>query len=227
MLITIEEFLTRDEVARFRRQLDAADWQDGVQTAGALARSRKRNLQLADDAPPAISLGNEILRKAGSHPLFVSAALPRRIHPPRFNKYCDGGGYGSHIDSALMRLSDAGATIRSDLSVTLFLSEPDEYEGGELEIEGAFGVQSVKLAAGDMVIYLASNLHRVTPVTQGARLASFFWVESFVRDDGERTILFDLDQAIQGVTPAIGANDDNLVKMTGVYHNLLRRWALT
>ena len=225
MLIPVEEMLTRDEVAAFRARLDAAPWQDGLATAGTLARSVKRNLQLEDGSPLATELGNAVLRRLQANPLFVSAALPRRIYPPKFNRYVDGGTYGAHVDGALMEVPGTGVTVRSDLSATLFLSEPDEYEGGELQIEGPFGVQSVKLPAGDMILYPSSSLHRVTPVTRGARIASFFWIESLVRDDAARTLLFDLDRAIQGLTPALRADDPQLLSLTGVYHNLLRRWA--
>jgi PKHD-type hydroxylase len=227
MLIVIEDLLSKEEVARFRSELDTAAWEDGAKTAGSLAKSRKQNLQLDENDRVAVGLGEIILRKLGSHPLFISAALPKRIYPPKFNRYADGGVYHAHVDSALMRPARIDATIRSDLSATLFLSEPDDYDGGELEIEGPFGAQAVKLEAGSMVLYLASSLHRVTPVTRGARVASFFWIESLVRDDAERTLLFDLDQTIQGLTSTVGSADENLLKLSGVYHNLLRRWTIT
>lgn len=227
MLIPIAQVLNKDEVRQFRAHLDNATWQDGLTTAGTLARAIKRNLQLDDEAEPAISLGNHILRTLGNHPLFISAALPLRIYPPKFNCYTGGGTYGAHVDSALMQVPGTNITVRSDLSATLFLSEPDEYNGGELEIEGPFGVQAVKLEAGDMVLYPSSSLHRVTPVTRGARICSFFWIQSMVADEGARTLLFDLDQSIQGITPAVAADDPHLLKLTGVYHNLLRRWAAT
>lgn len=227
MLIVIEDLLSKEEVARFRAELDAAAWEDGAKTAGTLSKSGKRNLQLDEQDKTAVALGEIILRKLGANPLFISAALPRRIYPPRFNRYAGGGAYDAHVDSALMRPARADVTIRSDLSATLFLSEPDEYDGGELQIEGPFGAQAVKLEAGSMVLYLASSLHRVTPVTKGARTASFFWIESLVRDDGERTLLFDLDQTIQGLTRTVGPEDANLLKLSGVYHNLLRRWTIT
>jgi PKHD-type hydroxylase len=224
MLIAIEGVLAKDEVAAFRQRLDAEEWTDGAATAGAFARANKLNQQLEDNSPVAASLGEQILRRLASHPLFISSALPSRIYPPKFNRYADGGTYGAHVDSALMRLPD-GETLRSDVSATLFLSDPDEYEGGELEIEGAFGLQAVKLSAGDMILYPSTSLHRVTPVTRGVRFASFFWIESHVADEGARTLLFDLDQSIQGLTPLAGTGDPNLLKLTGVYHNLLRRWA--
>jgi PKHD-type hydroxylase len=227
MLIVIEQLLSADEVHQFRTRLDKADWQDGLKTAGTLARAVKRNLQLEDGSALAVELGNQILRKLGNHPQFIAAALPARIYPPKFNRYEDGGTYGAHIDSALMQVPGTNVTLRSDLSATLFLSEPGEYDGGELEIEGPFGAQAVKLAAGDMVLYPSSSLHRVTPVTRGARIASFFWIESMVRDEGERALLYDLDQTIQGLTPHLAADNPHLVQLTGVYHNLLRRWAIT
>jgi PKHD-type hydroxylase len=227
VLIPIEGLLPPEEVRQFRQRLDAAEWQDGAKTAGTLARLVKRNLQLEDGSPLATALGNQVLRRLAAHPLFVSAALPRRIYPPKFNRYAGGGTYGTHVDSALMPVPGTDLTVRSDLSATLFLCDPDEYEGGELEIDGPFGVQSVKLPAGDLILYPSSSLHRVTPVTRGARVASFFWIESMVREDGERALLFDLDQSIQELTPLLPADDPRLLRLTGVYHNLLRRWATT
>lgn len=227
MLITIDHVLSKDEVKQFRHHLDAAEWNDGTKTAGTLARNVKRNAQIDDSTEVAISLGNHILRSLGNNPLFVSAALPRKIYPPKFNRYADGGTYGTHVDSAIMQIPGTNLSLRTDLSATLFLAEPDEYEGGELEIETEFGVQAVKLEAGDMVLYPSSSLHRVMPVTEGARVASFFWIESLVNDEGERAMLFDLDQTIQKLTPSIDANDPRLLKLTGIYHNLLRRWSIT
>jgi len=227
MLITIDHVLSKDEVKQFRRYLDNAEWNDGTKTAGTLARNVKRNAQIDDSTEVAISLGNHILRSLGNNPLFVSAALPRKIYPPKFNRYADGGTYGTHVDSAIMQIPGTNLSLRTDLSATLFLAEPDEYEGGELEIETEFGVQAVKLEAGNMVLYPSSSLHRVIPVTEGARVASFFWIESLVNDEGERAMLFDLDQTIQKLTPSIDANDPRLLKLTGIYHNLLRRWSIT
>ncbi len=225
MLITIDKVLSKEQVRQFRQQLDAADWNDGAATAGTLAKSVKRNQQLDDDSALCVSLGNQIVRTLSQTPLFISAALPRIIYPPKFNRYADGGTYGAHVDSALMFLPGSSQQMRTDLSATLFLAEPDEYDGGELEVEGPFGVQCVKLEAGDMVLYPSSSLHRVTPVTRGARVASFFWIESVVADETERTLLFDLDQSVQHMTPAFAPDDPRLVQLTGVYHNLLRRWA--
>lgn len=225
MLICIDKILTKDEILQFRQQLDQAQWEDGVNTAGTLASHVKRNLQLADGSALAVSLGKHILHKLGSHPEFISAALPQRIYPPRFNCYRGGGTYGAHVDSALMQLPGTDLTVRTDVSATLFLAEPDEYEGGELEIEGPFGVQTVKLEAGDMVLYPATSLHRVTPVTRGARIASFFWIQSLVADEGARTLLYDLDQSIRGLRASGRSDDPDLLRLIGVYHNLLRRWA--
>jgi PKHD-type hydroxylase len=227
MLITIENVLSKDEVAQFRAHLGQAEWQDGAASAGTLARHAKFNQQLDESAALAVSLGNHLLRNLGADPLFISAALPRKIYPPRFNRYAGGGAYGTHVDSAVMQLPGSGQSMRADLAATVFLAEPDEYEGGELEIEGEFGAQAVKLAAGSMVLYPASSLHRVTPVTEGARIASFFWIESLVGDDAERALLFDLDQAIGQLTPALEAHQPQLLRLTGIYHNLLRRWAIT
>lgn len=225
MLISIDQVLTKDEVRQFRQELDASDWNDGAATAGTLAKSVKRNQQVADGSALAVRLGQHILRRLAATPLFISAALPRTIYPPKFNRYADGGTYGAHVDSALMFLPGSSQQMRTDLSATLFLAEPEEYDGGELEVEGPFGVQAVKLGAGDMVLYPSTSLHRVTPVTRGARVASFFWIESLVPDEGERTLLFDLDQSIQQMTPLIAPDDMRLLQLTGVYHNLLRRWA--
>jgi PKHD-type hydroxylase len=227
MLITIEQVLTKDEVRQFRAHLEHAAWQDGAASGGTLARQVKRNRQVDDSAEVAIQLGNHIVRTIGSHPLFVSAALPRKIYPPRFNRYETDGGYGLHVDSAIMHVPHSHLSVRTDLAATLFLSEPDEYQGGELEIEGEFGGQAIKLNAGDMVLYPASSLHRVAPVTAGARVASFFWVESLVGDAAAPATLFDLDQAIQQLTPLLAADDARLLKLTNVYHNLVRRWATT
>jgi PKHD-type hydroxylase len=227
MLITIDNVLSKDEVRQFRENLDSAEWRDGLRTAGTLARHVKGNLEIDENADVAVSLGNHILRVLGNDPTFISAALPRKIYPPRFNRYAEGGTYGLHVDSAVMPIPGTRDSLRSDLSATLFLAEPGEYEGGELEIETAFGAQAVKLDAGDMVLYPASSLHRVTPVTRGARVAAFFWIESMVADDAERALLFDLDQTIQSLAPALDARDPRLLRLTGIYHNLLRRRAST
>jgi PKHD-type hydroxylase len=228
MLTLIDGLLSKDEVRQFRCYLDAADWRDGGATAGSMAYQVKANEQLDDGTEPATSLGNHVLRSLSTHPLFVSAALPRKIYPPKFNRYTDGGSYDTHVDSAVMQIPGTNVNLRSDLAATLFLSEPEDYDGGVLEIDGAFGVQSVKLNAGDMVLYPSSSMHRVTPVTRGARVACFFWIESLVGDDAERTLLFDLDQSIQALSSASAPADQKIVlKLTGIYHNLLRRLAIT
>jgi len=225
MLIPIHGVLSSDEVRHVRERLDAATWQDGLVTAGTVARHVKRNEQLDDTDPMAVELGNAILRRLGEHPLFIAAALPAKIYPPKFNRYADGGTYGAHVDSAIMQVPGTPVSVRTDLSATLFIAEPETYDGGELEIEGPFGIQPVKLAAGDMVLYPSSSLHRVTPVTRGARVASFFWIESMVRDEGERSLLFDLDQNIQTLQRTLAPDDPQILGLTGIYHNLLRRWA--
>ncbi len=227
MLITIDQVLSKAQVRQFREQLDAAAWGDGAATAGSLAKSVKRNQQLDDLNEHGVELGQTILRTLAQTPKFISAALPRTIYPPKFNRYADGGTYGAHVDSALMFLPGSHQQMRTDLSATLFLSEPDEYDGGELEVEGPFGVQEIKLEAGDMVLYPSTSLHRVTPVTRGARVASFFWIESLIPDEGERSLLFDLDRSIQQLSPSMQAEDPRLVQLTGIYHNLVRRWSVT
>ncbi len=227
MLLIIENVLSKDEVQQFRSPMEQANWESGVKTAGSLARTAKQNLQLDDASEVAIGLRNHILRKLGNHPLFISAALPSKIYPPKFNCYTNGGSYGTHIDSAIMPVPGTSLTVRGDLSATLFLSEPDEYVGGQLEIEGIQGGEGIKLAAGDMVLYSSGFEHRVKPVTQGARFASFFWIESYVRDEKQRNILFELDKTIQQLTPKLPEGDKDLLKLTGLYHNLLRSWATT
>lgn len=226
-MVIIDNVLNAHELDEIRKQLHAADWEDGGRTAGAMAHGRKHNLQLRDGAEPALTLGQTIIDRLWAMPLFISAALPRKIYPPRFNRYGIGQTYGAHVDAALMRPTGHAQLLRTDLSATLFLSDPDSYQGGELEIETGFGAQAVKLAAGDLVLYPASSLHRVTPVTDGERLASFFWIESLIADEGERTLLFELDQAIQRLSARLGDDDDELVSLSGVYHNLLRRRAVT
>ncbi|MCC7040399.1 MAG: Fe2+-dependent dioxygenase [Burkholderiales bacterium] len=225
--LLFDDVLSKDEVREFRTHLDAAEWHDGAATAGEMARDVKRNQQLPDEAGVAIELGNRILRVLGQHGRFTAAALPRRIFPPRFNRYADGGTYGMHVDSALMRVAGTPHTLRSDLSITLFLSEPDEYDGGTLEIAGSAGIQSVKAPAGSMVLYPSTTVHRVAPVTRGARIAAFFWVESWVRETAERELLFELDESIQALRATSADEGAAILRLTGVYHNLLRRWAIT
>jgi len=225
MLITIPQVLSADEVRQFRAHLDKADWQDGGNTAGSIARNVKKNQQLDDMQEPAISLANHILRALSQSPRFISAALPDKIYPPKFNRYSEQETYGAHIDGALMQIPGSNQTLRTDLSATLFLAEPEEYEGGELTIETQYGQQTVKLAAGDMVLYPSTSLHHVSPVQQGARIAAFFWVQSMVKDSQQRELLFELDQSIQGLIVELGATHTEVVNLSGVYHNLIRQWA--
>lgn len=224
MLLRIPDVLTSDGVAHARKLLDAADWIDGKVTAGHQSARSKENLQIAEDHPVAREIGASITRALSGNPLFLSAALPKQIFPPLFNRYSGGQRFGTHVDNAIRHHQQSGQRIRTDLSATVFLSAPEEYDGGELMIEDTYGVHRVKLPAGHMVLYPASSLHHVVPVTRGTRLASFFWIQSMVRDDGERALLFDLDSAIQRVAAA-GPDQPVLVQLTGVYHNLLRRWA--
>lgn len=227
MMVVIENVLSSQDLVGIRARLDSADWEAGNSTVRGAGRARKVNHQLKDGAEPAVSLGNAIVQKLWTNPLFISAALPRQIYPPRFNRYSVGETYGAHVDAALMRPANGGEMIRTDLSITVFLTDPADYDGGELEIEGSYGAQAVKLAAGDAVLYPAASLHRVTPVSRGTRLASFFWIESLVQDLGERSMLFELDQTIQRLTAELGPNHDELPSLQAVYHNLLRRWVKT
>ena len=225
MLISIERLLSPEEAAEWRARLSRAGWRDGADTAGTRSISVKQNLQLGRDDPTARELSDAILRKLGRHPEFVSAALAEKVWPPTFNLYRDGGHYGTHSDAALMRLPEANMTVRSDLSGTLFLSDPDSYDGGELLIEGSFGAQAVKLNAGDMVLYPSSSLHQVTPVTRGERICAITWIQSAVADAGARALLYDLDLSIRALTPSRASDDADIDRLIHVYHNLLRRWA--
>jgi PKHD-type hydroxylase len=223
MLITIPDILTSEELAQARATLDAAQWIDGKATAGYQAQSVKENLQLSEGHPVAVKLGEIVLAALARSPLFMSAALPLKVFPPMFNRYTGGGHFGTHVDTAIRAMASTGQRIRTDISATLFLSSPDEYEGGELLVEDTYGVHNVKLPAGHMVLYPATSLHRVTAVTRGARVASFFWIQSMIRSDGDRTLLYDLDTAIQRLAKDVPGNAAG-VQLTGVYHNLLRRW---
>lgn len=225
MLTVIENVLNPGEVAEFRELLAAADWIDGAGTAGTRSVAVKQNCQLGRADPLAVALGNRILARLGRDPLFVSASLAEKIWPPVFNRYRDGGHYGTHTDAALMRLPEQNLTLRSDLSATLFLSGPDEYDGGELVIEQQFGAQAVKLAAGDMVLYPSSSLHQVTPVTRGERICAILWLQSAIADTAARALLFDLDQSIQSLSAGRAADDPDIDRLIHVYHNLTRRWA--
>ena len=226
MLISIDQVLTKEEVRQFRAELDAAHWDDGAATAGTLSKAVKHNQQIDDRSELCQRLGQQILRRLGATPLFISAALPRTIYPPKFNRYAGGGTYGAHVDSALMYLPGSNQQMRTDLSCTLFLAEPEHYDGGELVIADTFGEQRIKLAAGDAVVYPGTSVHRVEPVTRGARLASFFWIESMVRSDEQRRLLHDMDRALMRLRSRDGESDE-AVALTGTYHNLLRLWADT
>ena len=224
MLLHIPDILTADAVLNARRVLDQADWIDGRVTAGHQSARAKDNLQLPEDSPAARQLGEVILAALQRNPLFISAALPYRVFPPLFNRYEGGQSFGNHVDNAIRHITGTGHRIRTDLSATLFFTGPDEYDGGELVVEDTYGVHAVKLPAGHLVLYPSTSLHHVRPITRGARVASFFWIQSMVRDDAQRTLLFDLDTAIQRVTQEL-AEQTAAVQLTGVYHNLLRRWA--
>jgi PKHD-type hydroxylase len=229
VLITIADVLTKAQVAAAREKLAAAAWADGRVTAGYMAQEVKRNSQIPEDSPAAREVGEMILAGLARSPLFLSAALPMRVFPPMFNSYSGGQTFGTHVDTAIRQLSTTGQRIRTDLSATLFLTAPEDYDGGELIVEDTYGSKSVKLPAGHMVLYPATSLHRVEPVTRGARVSSFFWIQSMIRQDAQRTLLYDLDSAIQRLAGSASAKEETVkacsVQFTGVYHNLLRQWA--
>ena len=225
MLIAIPDVLDAAGVARLRAIIDAAEWIDGNATSGHQSALAKKNAQLPEESPAAREAGTMVLDALSGAAVFVAAALPLKVYPPLFNRYAGGDTFGAHVDSAVRIRRGSDFRIRSDLSATLFLSDPDSYDGGELVIEDQFGEQRVKLPAGHMVLYPASSVHRVEPVTRGARIASFFWIQSMIRDDGARRILFELDQSVQDVAARLGQGDPAVVRLTGTYHNLLRRWA--
>lgn len=227
MLIAIPRLLSPEDVAHCRQVLEASEWVDGKVTAGAQSAKAKHNLQVPEAAPQAKALGELILNRLGRNPAFLSAALPARVYPPMFNRYEVGMTFGPHIDNAIRFGAGAGGgtRYRTDLSCTLFLSDAADYDGGELVIEAPHGPQAVKLAAGDMLLYPASSVHRVQPVTRGARWASFFWVQSMVRDDGQRKLLYELDQAIIAAKADLGDEHRAAIGLTGTYHNLMRMWA--
>lgn len=224
MLLQVPDVLSAEQVARARQLLDQAEWIDGKVTAGHQSSRTKDNLQLPEDSPAARELGQMVLAALQRNPLFISAALPLQVFPPLFNRYSGGQSFGTHVDNAIRQVPGTPHRIRTDLSATLFFVNPDEYDGGELVVEDTYGVHSVKLPAGHLVLYPSTSLHHVRPVTRGARVCSFFWVQSMIRSDGDRTLLFDLDTAIQRI-----AHDQpdhpSAVQLTGLYHNLLRRWA--
>lgn len=230
MLVRIPNVLSAEQLGFMRAKLAAAGeaWVDGRVTAGHQGAQVKHNLQIAENTAIARELGDPILASLERNPLFISAALPNHVYPPMFNRYEGASGmqFGHHVDGAVRLLPGTGVKIRTDISATLFLSPPEEYDGGELLIEDTYGTQTVKLPAGDLVLYPSTSLHRVTPVTRGTRLASFFWIQSLVRDDTQRALLFDLDMAIVRLTQETPGHAA-LVSLTGCYHNLLRMWADT
>jgi PKHD-type hydroxylase len=223
MLVQLDAVLTPDQVAHCRKVLETLDWVDGRITAGAQSAQAKHNLQAPQSAPEAQDLGDMILGALGQHQTFVSAGLPLRVFPPLFNRYDAGMAFGAHIDNSIRFAGPV--RFRTDLSITLFLNDPDEYEGGELIVEDTYGEHAVKLAAGDAILYPASSLHRVAPVTRGSRWAAFFWAQSMVRSDERRALLFELDSTVQALTPLVGQTAEPLIRLTGLYHNLIRMWA--
>jgi PKHD-type hydroxylase len=224
-MLAIPEVLAAAGVARVRELIDSAEWEDGNATSGHQSALAKRNRQLPENSAAAREAGRLVLDALGRSPLFIAAALPLKIFPPLFNRYEGGEAFDTHVDNAIRIHQGSEFRVRSDLSATLFLEEPDAYEGGELVVEDNLGVHAEKLPAGHLLLYPASSLHRVEPVTRGARVASFFWTQSMVRDDGARTLLFDLDRSIQAIAADRGQGDVEVVRLTGIYHNLLRRWA--
>lgn len=228
MLISIADVLSSEQVAQARQVLDTTEWTDGRVTAGHQSAKAKDNLQIPEGHPAAKQLGEMILAALGKNSLFLSAALPLRVFPPLFNRYSGGQSFGTHVDNAIRQVTGTPHRIRTDMSATLFLTGPDEYDGGELCVEDTYGVKSVKLPTGHLILYPATSLHHVRPVTRGARVCSFFWIQSMIRDDGQRSLLFDLDLAIQRLGRELAGNpaaEQNAVQLTGVYHNLLRQWA--
>lgn len=224
MLISIPNVFTSDQVKAIRQKLDAAEWVDGKVTAGHQSAKAKDNMQLPENHPVAREVGDMIIAALGKNPLFLSAALPLKVFPPMFNRYSGGQSFGTHVDNAIRQISGTPHRIRTDVSCTLFFANPDEYDGGELCVEDTYGTKTVKLPAGHMILYPSTSLHHVKPVTRGTRVSSFFWLQSMIRDDGQRTLLFDLDTAIQRLSQD-HPNHPSAVQLTGVYHNLLRQWA--
>jgi PKHD-type hydroxylase len=228
MLLQIPNLLTPEQLTQARQVLDQAEWVDGRVTAGAQSAKAKDNVQIPEGHPAAKQIGELILAALGQNPLFLSAALPLRVFPPLFNRYSGGQSFGTHVDNAIRQVTGTPHRIRTDLSATLFFAAPDEYDGGELCVEDTYGVQKVKLPAGHLILYPSASLHHVRPVTKGARVCSFFWVQSLIRDDAKRSLLFDLDLSIQRLNrelPGVAAAAQTAVQLTGVYHNLLRQWA--
>ena len=225
MLITVKSVLSPDEVAHFREVLTNTRWVDGNITSGVQAAQAKYNLQVPEDAPEARALGETILLKLGSNAEFNAAALPLRVYPPLFSRYDTGMGFAAHVDNAIRYIPSARQRVRTDVSSTLFLSDPGDYDGGELLIEDAYGEQSVKLDAGDMVLYPADSLHRVAPITRGSRWAAFFWTQSMVREDSDRALLYRMDKSITLAREVLGDKHPAVLGLTSTFHNLLRKWA--
>jgi PKHD-type hydroxylase len=223
MLVHIPHLLGQDQVAAMQSRLDAAAWADGRVTAGHQSAPAKSNLQLPQEDAATRELGEEVLRALEKSPRFISATLPRRVYPPLFNRYDTAMSFGAHVDNAIRQIPGTPHRMRTDISATLFLSAPDQYDGGELIIEDTYGTHSVKHAAGDLVVYSATSVHRVLPVTRGTRTAAFFWIQSMVRDDGDRALLFDIDNSVRDLTRT-GGQSESIVRLTACYHNLLRRW---
>ena len=226
MLLRVPQVLNADELKQMQSLMAAAEWVDGKVTAGTQSAQVKRNIQLPESSPQAEAARQIVLTALSRNALFFSAALPKKIYPPLFNQYRDGMDFGAHIDNAVRTHALTGLHVRTDISCTLFLADPDSYDGGELVVEDTYGQQMVKLPAGDMVLYPGTSLHHVRPVTRGARLASFFWLQSMIRDDGQRTLLFDMDAAIVTLRQQVGDNAA-VIRLTGNYHNLIRMWADT
>jgi PKHD-type hydroxylase len=224
MMLHIPGVLTREQVADMRRRLDASQWVDGRATVGIQGARVKQNRQLPDNSPLGLELGQIILQALANNPLFFAAALPLRTCPPLFNSYAGGEHYGAHVDGSMRRIPGSGQWLRTDVSSTLFLSDPDEYDGGELVVTDQYGEHEVKLPAGDLILYPSTSIHRVQPVTRGARVCSFFWTQSMVRDDARRGMLLELDQTIQSLRAKVGDSPE-MVSLTGHYHNLLRQWS--
>lgn len=224
MLVSIPDVLSREQVKALRELIETGDWVDGNETSGAQAAQAKRNEQLKQGSEVASRAGNLVLDALQTCPQFISAALPLKVYPPLFNRYQGGQAFGNHVDNAIRPFPGREDRIRTDVSSTLFLTDPDEYDGGELLIDDTYGTHSVKLPAGSLVVYPSTSLHRVAPVTRGARVGSFFWTQSMVKDDGERTLLYELDQTIQSLY-ASSPDAPEIVRLTGIYHNLVRRWS--
>lgn len=226
MLLRVPQVLNADELAKLQALMAKAEWKDGKATAGTQSAQVKRNMQLAETSEDAEAGREIVLRALSRQALFISAALPKKIYPPLFNQYREGMDFGAHIDNAVRTHALTGLYVRTDISCTLFIEDPDAYDGGELVVEDTYGQQAIKLPAGDMVMYPGTSLHHVRPITRGARLACFFWIQSMIRDDAQRTLLFDMDAAIATLREQVGDNAA-VIRLTGNYHNLVRMWADT